>query len=76
LPGNAASSRAAGILVNAASQPHQGPVGAADWRALRERVCAFLPLRRMCVAAAQQPSDTSHGEMVNFIQGYVEVYSS
>jgi hypothetical protein len=76
-----------GILVNAAWKPHQGPAGAADWHAsvpipkfasiCHDLCCGrCVPSRHATVTAAQQPSDTSYDEMVNFIQGYVEVYSS
>jgi hypothetical protein len=57
------------FLVNAAAR--------ARGRLARSRVtcCHPIPLRGPTVTATQQPKKTSPVDMVNFIQGYVEVYS-
>jgi acetaldehyde dehydrogenase (acetylating) len=48
---------------------------AADWRAPARDTAVTQCVFALTVTAAQQRSETSRIEMVNAIQGYVQVYS-
>jgi hypothetical protein len=64
------------FLVNATDPWHQERISAAHWRARRLARGRRIPSERLAVTATRRPTRMSRADMVNFAQGYAEVYST